>query len=180
MNHIKYFIFLVSILVSVNVNSQDALAMKEIYIENDLVYRYSDDNRFTGVAQLTRRNGQVYLEEVYKDGVILFEYQYFKGTEKKLMYKTDYNRYKLWSKEKEYYYPKSGKWNQITSYDENGKKSLVEQFEKEKLTYSCQYAGKKKNGQELCYDDDGTKMIFQYVNGKKVKEKKRKEKQGKK
>jgi hypothetical protein len=172
MNHIKHLTFLISILVSVNIASQDTLDMKEVYIENELVYKYSDNNRFTGVAQLKRRNGQFYFEEVYKDGVILFEYQYFKGSDRKLIYKTDYNRYKLWSKEKEYYYPKSGKWTQIISYDKNGKKVLVEQFEKEKLTYRCQYSGKKKNGLELCFDDDGNEIAFQYVNGKKVKEKK--------
>lgn len=171
MNRFKYVLLLVFISSALDMFSQDTLDMKEVYIDNELVYSYSDNERFTGVAQLKKRNGQVYFEEVYKDGVILFDYQYFKGTDRKLIYKTDYNRYKLWSKEKEYYYPKSGKWTQMTSFNENGIKVLVEQYEKDKVIYSCAYSGKKKHGQELCYDDEGNKMIFQYLNGKKVKEK---------
>ncbi|WP_282050450.1 hypothetical protein [Maribacter aquivivus] len=174
MNHLKCFYFLVFVLVFQKVCSQDTLDINEVYIENDLVYKYSDNARFTGVTQMKRRKREVYFEEVYNDGIILFDYQYFKGSDRKLIYRTDYNRYKPWSKEKEFYYPKSGKWIQITSYDENGKKILVEQFEKEKLIYSCQYSGKKKNGQEICYDEHGNQLIFQYVNGKILRVKNRK------
>ncbi|WP_299323643.1 hypothetical protein [uncultured Maribacter sp.] len=158
-----------------DVHSQDTLDMKEVYIENELVYRYSDNFRFTGVVQLKRKKNEVYFEEVYNDGIILFDYQYLKGSNRRLIYQNDYNRYKPWSKEKEYYYPKSGKWTQIISFDKNGKKILVEQFEKEELTYSCQYSGKKKNGQEVCYDKDGNKLIYQYENGKILKGKKHRE-----
>ena len=177
MKQVKYLLLLVLILSNFEMIAQDTLDMKEVYIENDLVYKYSNDQRFTGIVQTKRKNGHITFEEEYKDGVILIEYQYFKGKDKKICYKTVYNRYKLWAKEKEYYYPYSEEWTQITSFDENGKKILVEQFEKEKLTYSCQYSGKKKNGQELCYDNHGKLMTFQYVNGKKMKDKKRKEKQ---
>ena len=169
MNIIKYLLLLLFISSWFEVTAQDTLDMKEVYIDNDLVYKYSDNERFTGVAQIKRRNGQVTYEEIYKDGVILMDYQYYRGEGKKVCYKTVYNRYKLWVKEKEYYYPKSGKWTEITSFDENGIKILVEQFEKDKLTYSCQYSGKKKHGREFCYDDDGNELIFQYVNGKKQK-----------
>ena len=151
--------------------SQDTLDIKEVYLENELVYKYTDNKRFTGVVQQKRKNGQITFEEVYNDGVILMDYQYFKGHDKKICYKTIYNRYKLWAKAKEYYYPISGKWTQITSFDENGTKILVEQFEKDKIIYSCQYSGKKKNGKELCYDDDGNLLVFKYVNGKKIKKK---------
>lgn len=178
MTEIKYTILLLVILCNIELVAQDTLNMKEVYIKNDLIYKFSDDQHFTGVTQLKRRNGQVYFEEVYKDGVILFDYQYFKGVEKKICYRNIYNQYKPWIKEKEYYFPESGKWTLITSFDKNGKKILVEQFEKGKVTYSCEYSGKKKHGQQFCFDDDGNKMSFQYVNGKKVKEKKRGKKQG--
>ncbi|WP_324026196.1 hypothetical protein QSV08_02245 [Maribacter sp. BPC-D8] len=172
MNFYKIFYAFLFFLIFQDVHSQDTLDMKEVYIENDLVYKYSDNFRFTGVVQLKRKKNEVYFEEVYNDGIILFDYQYFKGSDRKLIYRTDYNRYKPWSKEKAFYYPKSGKWIQITSYDEHGKKILIEKFEKEKLIYSCQYSGKKKNGQEICYDENGNQLIFQYVNGKILRVKK--------
>ena len=97
---------------------------------------------------------------------------------KKISDKTIYNRYKLWVIEKEISYRLSKDTFEIKSYDENGKKILLEQFENNKVTYSCEYNGKKRHGTEMCFDDDGNKLIFQYVNGKKIKEKKRKKKQG--
>ncbi|KSA12043.1 hypothetical protein I600_3285 [Maribacter dokdonensis DSW-8] len=169
MNFYNTFYVFLFFLIFQNVYSQDTLDMKEVYIENDLVYKYSGNVRFTGVVQLKRKKDEVYFEEVYNDGIILYDYQYIKGSNRRLIYQTNYNRYKPWSKEKEYYYPKSGKWTQITSYDQNGKKILVEQFEKEELIYSCQYSGKKKDGQEVCYDKHGNKLINQYVNGKILK-----------
>ena len=176
MNHIKYIILLVLISTSFVVISQDTLDMKEVYIDNDLVFKM-DGQRFTGLAQQKRRNGHLTYEEKYKDGVILSSNLYFNTKEKKVSNKTIYNRYKLWVLEKEISYRLSKDTLEIKSYDENGKKVLLEQFENSKVTYSCEYNGRKRHGQEMCYDDDGNKLIFQYVNGKKVKEKKRKEKQ---
>jgi len=165
----RNIIFFLFVFISFTVCAQGTLGMKEVYLENDLVYKYSDNERFTGIAQIKKRNGQVIYEEVYKDGVILVDYQYYKGPEKDICYKTEYNRYKLWVKQKEYYYPKSKDRYEVTSFDENGTKILIEQFENEELIYSCQYSGKKKHGEEMCYDDKGDKLIFQYVNGRKVK-----------
>ena len=42
--------------------------------------------------------------------------------------------------------------------------------ENNKVTYSCQYNGRKRHGKEFCYDDDGNELVFEYINGKKVKE----------
>jgi antitoxin component YwqK of YwqJK toxin-antitoxin module len=173
MNHIKYLILIVFISISFEVISQDTLDMKEVYIDNDLVYKM-DGQRFTGLAQQKRKNGKLNYEEQYKDGVILWSNLYFNTKEKKVSDKTIYNRYKLWIIEKEIRLRLSQDTLHIKTYDENGKKILLEQFENNKVTYSCEYNGKKRHGQEMCYDDDGNKLIFQYVNGKKVKEKKRK------
>ncbi len=179
MNHFKYLILLVLISNSFELSSQDTLDMEEVYIDNDLVYKM-DGQRFTGLAQHRRKNGNLVYEEEYKDGVILSYLQYYKGKEKNLFFKLNYNRYKLWKFEKEFYYSRDGELYQTVSFDKNGKKILLEQFENNKVTYSCEYNGKKRHGREMCYDDDGNKLIFQYVNGKKVREKKRKEKQDEK
>ena len=151
------------------VRSQDTLLFKEVYIENDLVYKYSDDQRFTGVAVKKRKNGNHHCEQYYNDGVILYENTYYKGKDKKLLYKTYYNRYRPWVEEKEYYYRKSKDWLRVTSFNDDGDKILVEEYENGELTYSCQYAGSKKHGIEFCFDEEGNKMGSEYINGKRVK-----------
>lgn len=168
MYQIKYIIFLVLISTSFEMISQDTLDIKEVYIDNDLVYKMSGE-RFTGLAQKKRKNGHLTYEEYYKDGVILFSNLYFNTKEKKLSDKAIYNRYRLWVLQKEISYTLSGDTFEIKSYDENGKKILLEQFENSKVSYSCEYNGRKKHGKEFCYDDDGNVLIFEYNNGKKVK-----------
>ncbi|WP_148232103.1 hypothetical protein [Maribacter sp. HTCC2170] len=143
--------------------------MKEIYIDNDLVYKM-DGQRFTGLAQRKRKNGYLTYEENYKDGVILSSNLYFNTKEKKISDKTIYNRYKLWVIEKEIRFRLSKDTLEIISYDESGKKVLLEQFENNKLTYSCEYDGRRRHGKEFCYDNNGNELIFEYINGKKVKE----------
>ena len=165
----KIIFILITFFLSSNLVGQDTIDMKEVYIDNDLVYRFSDNERFTGVAQSRRKNGHLVYEERYDDGIIREGLTYYNGKEKILDYKTVYHKYKLWVPKKEFYYPKSGKWIEITSFDENGKKILVEQFENDKLTYSCEYSGRKKHGKEFCYSDDGEELTFEYVNGKKKK-----------
>ena len=76
MNHIKYLLLLVFIFSSLELISQDTLGMKEVYIDNDLVYKM-DGQRFTGLAQDKRKNGKLNYEEQYKDGVILWSNLYF-------------------------------------------------------------------------------------------------------
>ena len=169
MRQIKNILLLGLVLCHFELFAQDTLDMKEVYMDNLLVYKIADNERFTGIAQMKKKNGRVVLEEEYKDGVILFDYQYYRGAEKEICYKTEYNRYKLWVKQKEYFYPKSKDWYELVNYDENGKKVLLEQFEEDQLFYSCEYSGKKKHGKEICFDDNGDKLIFHYVNGKKVK-----------
>lgn len=169
MNHLKYLILLVLISTSFEMSSQDTLDMKEVYIDNDLVYKM-DGQRFTGLVQRKRKNGHLTYEEKYKDGVILSSNLYFNTKEKKVSNRTIYNRYKLWVLEKEISFRLSKDTFEIKSYDENGKKILLEQFEKSKVIYSCEYNGRKRHGKELCYDDDGNELIFEYINGKKVKE----------
>ena len=163
------FVVAMLLFYPVAVVAQDTIPMDEVYIENDLVYKYSDDDRFTGVAYKKRKNGHLVCEQIYKDGVILSSNEYYNGKKKLMCHQFIYYRYKPWIIQKEYYYPKSRAWSQITSFDESGRKILLEQFEGEKLTYSCQYNGKKKHGIEYCISEEGEELTFEYVNGKKKK-----------
>jgi len=143
--------------------------MKEVYIENNLVYKNSTNELFTGIAQSKRKNGHLVYEEEYKNGIILYSNLYFNGKEIRVSNKSIYNVNKPLALSKEYSYDLKGEIFEITTYDDNGIKILYEQFTNGKVSYSCQYLGKKKHGIKLGYKDGGEKMTFrcEYINGKK-------------
>ncbi|WP_242133011.1 toxin-antitoxin system YwqK family antitoxin [Aestuariivivens marinum] len=149
--------------------SQEIIGMKEVYIDNNLVYKNETDKLFTGIAQSKRKNGHLVYEEEYKNGIILSSNLYYNGQEIRVSNKTIYNSEKPLVLSKEIKYNLDGQIFERTTYNDDGIKILVEQFKNEKLTYSCQYFGKKKNGLELGYAEDGEKLKYrcEFINGKK-------------
>ncbi|QCW99106.1 hypothetical protein FGM00_02870 [Aggregatimonas sangjinii] len=144
--------------------------MKDVYMDNLLVYKISDNERFTGIAQEKRKNGHLINEDKYEDGIVQWTKLYFNTKEKLVSDKIVYHKYKLWEDKERIRFRLSQDTLHIKTYDENGKKLLVREFENNKLIYSCEYNGRKKHGQEICYDDDGNELVFKYVNGRKIKE----------
>ena len=151
--------------------SQEKIGMKETYIENNLVYKASNDQLFTGIAQSKRKNGHLVYEEEYKNGIVLSSNLYYNGKEIRVSNKTIYNPNKPFILSKEIRYHLNGEIFETTTYNDDGIKILVEQFKNGKLTYSCQYSGKKKHGLELGYGDNGVEITCktEYKNGKKIK-----------
>ena len=149
--------------------SQEIIGMKEVYIDNNLVYKNETDELFTGIAQSKRKNGHLVYEEEYKNGIILSSNLYYNGKEIRVSNKTIYNPEKPLVLSKEIKYNLEGEIFETTTYNDNGIKILVEQFKNGKLTYSCQYSGKKKHGLELGYGEDGKKLKYrcEFINGKK-------------
>ncbi|RED50728.1 hypothetical protein DFQ02_101766 [Seonamhaeicola aphaedonensis] len=149
--------------------SQEIIEMKEVYIENNLVYKNTTDELFTGIAQSKRKNGHLVYEEEYKNGIILSSNLYYNGKEKRISNKTIYNPNKPLVLSKEYKYNLESEIFETTTYNDDGVKILVEQFKNGKLTYSCQYLGKKKHGLELGYGEKGEKLTYrcEFINGKK-------------
>ena len=143
--------------------------MKEVYIENNLVYKNTNDELFTGIAQNKRKNGHLVYEEEYKNGVILSSNLYYNGKEKRVSNKTIYNPNKPLVLSKEIKYRLNGEIFETITYNDDGIKILVEQFENSKLIYSCQYFGKKKHGLQLGYKEKGDKITYrcEFINGKK-------------
>ncbi|TXE12407.1 hypothetical protein ES692_17940 [Psychroserpens burtonensis] len=143
--------------------------MKEVYIENNLVYKNATDEPFTGITQSKRKNGHLVYEEEYKNGVILSSNLYYNGKEIRVSNKTIYNPNKPLVLSKEIKYQLDGEIFETTTYNDDGIKILIEQFKNRKLTYSCQYLGKKKHGLQLGYGENGEKMTYrcEFINGKK-------------
>ncbi len=149
--------------------SQEKIGMKETYIENNLVYKASNDQLFTGIAQNKRKNGHLVYEEEYKNGIIISSNLYYNAKEIRVSNKTIYNQNKPFILSKEIKYHLDGEIFETTTYNNDGTKILIEQFKNGKLTYSCQYLGKKKNGLELGYGENREKLTYscEFINGKK-------------
>ncbi len=151
----KNFLILLMFFTFNKLISQEIVGMKEVYIDNNLVYKSSNDELLTGIAQSKRKNGHLVYEEEYKNGVILSSNLYYNGKEIRVSNKTIYNPNKPLVLSKEIKYHLNGEVFETITYNDNGIKILVEQFKNGKLTYSCQYLGKKKNGLELGYGESG-------------------------
>jgi len=143
--------------------------MKQTYLENNVIFKVTDEQPFTGICQNIRRNGHLVYEEYVKNGFIEKSIVYFNRTQEPVpaIITTYYLRTNKKSKE-EYHYLKKDKTDYI-HFDLNGKKTLVEEFENGSLVYSCQYKNNKRHGLEFCIKEDGRKLQFQYENGKKIK-----------
>ncbi|SEC25578.1 Antitoxin component YwqK of the YwqJK toxin-antitoxin module [Tenacibaculum sp. MAR_2009_124] len=165
----KMLLILAIAFFSQHLFSQEVVDYKELYVYNELVYKNINDALFSGVAHRKRKNNHLVYEEAYDNGVILWSKQYFNGKQVRVSNETIYNSRKpnVVSKENDYRLDKS--LFRTMTYDEDGKKIFVQIFNKGKLTYSCQYKGKKKHGIELEYDEKGEKLIYRaiYVDGKK-------------
>lgn len=170
-NQMRNFLILLFFFAYNEMISQEKIGMEEIYIENNLVYKISNGKRFTGITQSKRKNGHLVYEEEYKNGIILSSNLYYNGKEIRISNKTIYNPNKPFIISKEHKYNLNGEIFETITYNEDGIKILIEQFKNEKLRYSCQYLGKKKNGTEYCLNDDGTETKKEYRNGKKIKHK---------
>lgn len=166
--------------------SQEKIGIKEIYISNNLAYKVSNDKLFSGIAQKVRNNGHLVYEEKYENGIILISNLYYNTLENVVSDKIIYNPEKPFVISKEIRFGNTTDWDQITYYDENGNKELIEkrengkydengiktffeQRENGKLIYSCQYNNNKKHGTEYTLCDNGDELTVKYVNGKKEK-----------
>jgi len=151
--------------------AQEKVGLKEIYVENNLAYKVADDELFSGQAQKVRNNGHLVFEEYYKNGNPIKSIVYYNGTEKPIPARITEFYEKSFDKKKETVY----RWKEPTVeyiyYDQNEKKTLIEQYENEKLTYRCEYLNNKKHGTEFCLDDDGNELEIEYRNGIKITQK---------
>lgn len=148
--------------------SQERVELKEVYYENNLVYKIVNDSLFTGIVHRTRKNGHIVYEEKYEKGIILNNKLYYNRSNKMISEEIIYNSINPNVRSKKIKYGLSKDWKEITYYNEVGEKELIEKFTKEKLFYSCEFLNNKKHGIEftLCNDK---KLFINYVNGKKQK-----------
>ncbi|MEC3964612.1 hypothetical protein [Flagellimonas halotolerans] len=158
-------------LISLTAYAQDSLDIKSVYLENNIAYRIKNGNPYSGTLVKKRKNGHIVYTENYSKGIILTKNLYFNTKTRKLANRTIYNKNRPFVPKKEFVLNLSSDTIEIKYFTEKGSKDFVEQFEQGQLIYSCEYNGKKKHGLETCHNEDGTKQIFEYNMGKKIKNK---------
>lgn len=138
-------------------------------IDDKLTYLDSDESLYTGFIQHKRKNGRLVQEEYVEKGHVIYWQKYFRGKNDKPAIRVEYH-YGHYDAPKKYYeYNKDGRIRRITWYDVLFNKQLVEEYENGKLTYSCEYNGRKKHGEEFCFNAEGNKITTVYRNGKKIR-----------
>ncbi|MBC2846573.1 hypothetical protein [Winogradskyella flava] len=154
------------------VTAQEIIDFDDLYIDdNNLIHKTSNDSLFSGICEKRRKNNHLVLEEYFENGIIKMAKYYYNGKKKIVSDSVIYNISKPFEYKTIYCFNLDSSLYEKESFDDDGKFILKEEFENEKLIYSCQYNGKKKHGKEFCYSKDGEPLEFRYANGKKLKTK---------
>lgn len=149
--------------------AQEKIGIKDLYYENYIAHKVSDDKLFSGIAQKVRNNGHIIYDEVYENGILIKSTVYYNRTEKQIPAIVIFYYEKSFTPKTEINYGLSKPRIEYIHYNQDGKKILNEIFTMDILTYKCEYVNGKKHGTEFCINDDGTKLTLEYNNGKKVK-----------
>jgi antitoxin component YwqK of YwqJK toxin-antitoxin module len=163
----KLFYSLIFFFITVFCLAQERVSTSELYSYKKITYKESDNSIFTGIAESRRKNGHLVFEEEYNNGYMI-KYTVYYNTDEKIISSETFYQADSSVKKKHISYPYKGSVKTITDFDENGKKSLVEQFVDDKLTYHCEYLNGKKHGTIFCIDENNLKSTYKYANGKKI------------
>jgi antitoxin component YwqK of YwqJK toxin-antitoxin module len=171
MKHSSKFLLTLILIINQNLSSQEVVDHVALNKNADLIFKASNDSLFTGICERRRKNGHLVFAEYFENGVILSAKYYFNGKQKIMSDSVIYNPNKPYKYKELYRFNLQSQITEKNSYDTDGKLILVENFDNGKLIYSCQYKDKKKHGREFCYSKEDKALEFEYLNGKKVKDK---------
>ncbi|MBD3584044.1 toxin-antitoxin system YwqK family antitoxin [Flavobacterium selenitireducens] len=149
-------------------SAQEKLSRADIYKVNDIVHSKVDDKPLTGTVAFIKKNKHTVFEKYYENGYLKKYTEYFNGDGQRIA-------------EEVFYFPNSNieqkkvKHNLtstifwITDYDERGEKVLYQIIENNKITYKCGYLNGKKDGTEICEDENGNVLTQKFEKGKLIK-----------
>ena len=159
----------IAVLLSLSFSyAQVRVATHEIYNDKKLAYNGKDGTLFTGIAESRNKKGHLAFEDEYVEGYKIRRTLYY-NTDEIIKAEDIYFHEKSFEKKHTIHYSSDGKDVRHIYFDKNGKKSLKENYENEKLVYSCEYHDGKKHGTEFCISDEGP-INNRYTNGKKIRE----------
>ncbi|WP_126340489.1 hypothetical protein [Kaistella jeonii] len=144
------------------------MSSNEIYFQNNLAHKISDNNLFSGTVEDFKKSHISYSAE-YLDGFLTnesFYYNFQKKLNKDIRYKKIYYSNNL--KVKEETFLSTAEKNSTTEFDENGKKKIYEFLKDGKVVFSQNFLNGKLNGKLFNIDKKGDSCISYYSNGKMI------------
>ena len=165
----KYKFFIISIFISTFVFSQEKLDVTQVYFENNLAFKNSDNNLFSGVLENYRRKHLSYSAE-YQKGIILkesFYFNYQKNLGIDIPYKEIY--YSSGIINKEITFNSKNERTSTTVFDENRKKKYFEQYKNGETILTQNFENGKLHGKATCYDKNGNYQENYFKDGKLLK-----------
>lgn len=163
----RFFYILIFIFITTFSLAQEKASSSQLYTSKGITYKESDNSLFTGINEFKKSNGHLVCEREYINGYLTKYTLYYNIDEKTVSDETFYYSNST-VKKKHISYPHTGTLKTVTDFDENGKKSLEEQFMNDKLVYHCEYLNGKKHGTIFSIDKNNIKNTCQYINGKIV------------
>ena len=166
MTRIRFILLIISICFFNLLAGQEKIGIDDLYHEEYLAYKISNDKLFSGVAQKVRKNGHVVYEENYKNGILIKSTVFYNGKEiipdKVILYYK-----KSFTPKTEIYYSLKDPIIEYRHFNKKGKKTLAEIYTNDVLSYRCEYLDGEKHGTEFCINEDGTTWEKKYLKGKK-------------
>jgi hypothetical protein len=167
----KKHLWLIIILFTFKLYSQEILAKEDVYTENYLAYKVENNQVFTGKIQYFKHKNHLLSEFEFVDGVLVKGMVYFNGKEKIVAEERCFFQ-KDRKIEKKIKYSLDHKIMWIDYFDELGNKKLKEIIEDGIVVYSCPYTKNKKHGKVFSINEKGEKNECIFENGKLIKKQK--------
>lgn len=166
-------LWLIIILFTLKLYSQEILTKEDIYSENNLAYKVENNQLFTGKIQYFKHKNHLLSEFEFIEGILVKGKVYFNGKEKIVAEE----RYFFKSNrrvERKIKYSLDHKIIWTEYFDEYGNKILEEDFKDGIMIYSCPYSNNKKHGKVFSINKKGERNECVYENGKLIKTNKEK------
>lgn len=161
-------ICLIILLFTLKIHSQEILTKDELFAKENLVYKVSNSELFTGKTQSFKHKTHLTFEIEFEKGVLKKSVLYYNGKEQIVSDETYYYDDRKIEKKIRFSLDHKTLWTKY--YDKFGNKTLEEDFKDGILVYSCPYLENKKNGIVFSINEKGEKNECKFENGKLIKE----------
>ena len=160
--------WLVIILFTFKLYSQEILTKEDIYTENNLAYKVDNNQLFSGKIQNFKHKNHLLSEIEFIDGFLVKGLVYFNGKEK-IVAEERYFFKSNRKVEKKIKYSLDHKIIWTEYFDEYGNKKLEEDFKDGIMIYSCPYKDNKKHGKVFSINKNGERNECVFENGILIK-----------
>ncbi len=164
----KKCLWLIIILFTFKLYSQEILTKEHVYTENNLAYKVKNNQLFTGKIQNFKHKNHLLSEFEFTEGILVKGKVYFNGKEK-IVAEERYFFISNRKVERKIKYSLDHKIIWTEYFDEYGNKKLEEDFKDGIMIYSCPYSNNKKHGKVFSINKKGERNECVYENGKLIK-----------